>query len=68
MVEPAEEESPSVVTKLISQLSENAEVHKPISFMIAIGEGLSSLPKKCVKKILTGEFIDLPTCHQQKEK
>jgi len=52
-------DTPSLITGLMSQLKGQLDSQKPCSSMVPTGEGLPSLPKKCVEKILAGEFIDL---------
>lgn len=56
--QPAEQGSSNMAAKLMSQLSEKSEGQKSVPAMIATGEGLLSLSKKVVEKILAGEFID----------
>ena len=58
---PAEggSDTPSLVAGLMSQLKRQQDSTKACSSMIPMGEGLPALPKKCVDKILAGEFIDL---------
>ena len=53
-----EQGSSSMAAKLMSQLSGKGEGQKSVPTMIATGEGLPSLSKKFVEKILAGEFID----------
>lgn len=47
-----EQESSRLVANLISQLSQKGGIQKVTSTMIVNGEGLPSLPKKYVEKIL----------------
>ena len=43
----------------MSQLKSKTDGQKPCSSsLVATGEGLPTLPKKCVEKILAGEYID----------
>ena len=48
-------DSSKLVAQLMSELKGKSEDPK---IMVATGEGLPSLPKKCVEKILAGKFID----------
>lgn len=50
--------TPNLLVGLMSQLKGQPDNQKPCSSMVPTGEGLPSLPKKCVDKILAGEFID----------
>ena len=52
-------DTPTLIAGLMSQLKGHTDCQKPCSSMVLTGEGLPSLPKKCVDKILAGEFIDL---------
>ena len=42
----------------MSELKAKMEALRATSSMVPTGEGLPSLPKKCVDKILAGEFMD----------
>ena len=47
-----------MVAQLMSELKVKMEALRATSSMVPTGEGLPSLPKKCVDKILAGEFMD----------
>ena len=51
-------DSSKLVAQLMSELKGKSEGLKITSSMVATGECLPSLPKKCVEKILAREFID----------
>ena len=53
-----QDDSSKLVSHLISELKQKSETSKITHSMVTTGEGLPSLPKKCVEKILAGEFID----------
>ena len=53
-----QDESSKLMAQLMSGLKEKSEGPKITPSMVTTGEGLPSLPKKCVEKILAGEFID----------
>ena len=53
-----QEDSSNIVARLMSELKGKSEYPIAAPSMAATGEGLPSLPKRCVKKILAGEFID----------
>ena len=59
MFNPAEQEdSSNIVARLMSELKGKSEYQITAPSMAAMGEGLLSLPKRCVENILAGEFID----------
>ena len=51
-------DSKKMVAQLMSKLKAKIEVPRASSSMVPTGEGLPSLPKKCVDKILAGDFMD----------
>ena len=56
------------MAQLTSELKGKSEGLKITPSMVATGECLPSLPKKCVEKILAGEFIDFAELLPAKEK
>ena len=58
MFNAAEQDDGNLVARLMSELRGKGEHSEALSSMCVTGEGLPALPKKCVDKILAGEFID----------
>ena len=53
-----QDESMKLMSQLMSELKQKSEGLKIAHSMVTTGEGLPSLPKKCVEKIRAGEFLD----------